>query len=522
MKKIIYTLLLSAAVSSGFGQGMMDAIRLSDYRLQGTARATAMGNAFGALGGDYSSASINPAGLGLYRSSEFVFTSQIGKMQSDAMYLGMNSSDDKYNFSIPSIGYVVNFPTAANSTSSLVSFSLGFGYNRMNNFNMQKLVRGQGATSSMLDQFAVNADGNIYDNLDPFYEGLAAYDPINDFGADVIYHYDDPSRTYFHDMLVDHENPDNLQNFPHDQRRTYSQKGSIDEYNISFAANFNHKFYVGGTVGIHDVYFRETSSFTEYNIDYQGNNDFGRYTNDYSFNSYLRTTGIGFNFKLGAIYKPIDQLRLGVAIHTPTFYDLHDSFDTNMYADVDYQNEDGSYTNYQTTSYSPYGDYDYELETPLRAVFSGAYVIGKSAIISVDYEYVNYSNMKLRDGGDGYNFYDENQDIKEAFSSVGNLHIGAEYRVSNMFSLRAGYEYLPSPYEDYAFDSTQLNGGEDTHTYSGGFGIRAGSMFFDAAYKYTSNTEYLNIYDTPAGVTPATAQMDYSRHLVSLTLGYRF
>ena len=524
MKKILYTtLIILAAGSTVFAQNMVDALRLSDVRLQGTARSTAMGNAFGALGGDFTSASINPAGMGLYRSNEFVFTTQLGKSEYDANYLGTNASDSKFNISVPSIGYVVNFPSAPNSTSSLVSFSLGLGYNRMNNFNVKKLVMGHGATSSMLDQFVVNADGSDVWNLDEYYEALAAYDATDDYGTDAIYYYNgDASKTYFHDMLVDHDNPNNLENFAHDQRKSFSQKGSVDEYTISFAANFNHKVYLGATIGIHDVYFKETTTLNEYNIDYAGNNDFNRYLNEYSFNSYLRTTGSGFNFKIGAIFKPIDQLRLGLAFHSPTFYDLHDSYDNSMYSDIDYLTDGGSYTNYKTTAYSPYGDYDYQMETPMKGIISAAYVIGKSGLISVDYEYVDYSTMKLRDGGDGYDFYDENQDIKEAFKSVGNLHIGGEYRVNNVFSLRGGYEYFPSPYKSVAFGTDQMNSDSNTSTYSAGFGVKAGGFFFDAAYKYIENTSYLELYQVPDGVSSPMAKMDYKNNNITFTLGFRF
>ena len=69
---------------------------------------------------------------------------------------------------------------------------------------------------------------------------------------------------------------------------------------------------------------------------------------------------------------------------------------------------------------SPYYDYDYRMESPMRGIFSAAYIIGKAGLISVDYELVDYSKMKLRDAGDSYDFYDENQDIKEAFKTVGN------------------------------------------------------------------------------------------------------
>ena len=58
-------------LSSGwlFAQGEMDAYRFSQTELNGTARSMSMGGAFGALGGDMSVMSHNPAGLGVYRSS---------------------------------------------------------------------------------------------------------------------------------------------------------------------------------------------------------------------------------------------------------------------------------------------------------------------------------------------------------------------------------------------------------------------------------------------------------------------
>ena len=94
MKKIISTLTGIILFSTGiFAQNLVDALRYSDYRINGTARSTAMGNAFGALGGDFSVMSTNPAGLGLYRSGEFAFTPNIGKSNTDATYLGNTASD---------------------------------------------------------------------------------------------------------------------------------------------------------------------------------------------------------------------------------------------------------------------------------------------------------------------------------------------------------------------------------------------------------------------------------------------
>ena len=166
-----------------------------------------------------------------------------------------------------------------------------------------------------------------------------------------------------------------------------------------------------------------------------------------------------------------------ITFHTPTYYDLHDNYDDYMYSNIDHNGL------IESADADSWGEYDYRIETPMKGILSAAYIIGKAGLISVDYEYVDYSNMKLRDGGDGWDYYDQNQEIKEAFKAVGNLRIGAEYRLNNFFSLRGGYEYLPSPYEKYAFDMNQPNGSENTQTYAVGFGIKSGGVFFDLAYK---------------------------------------
>ncbi|WP_093919525.1 OmpP1/FadL family transporter [Sunxiuqinia elliptica] len=481
--------------STAMGQNLVDGLRYSDYRIKGTARSAAMGNAFGALGGDFTSASINPAGLGVYRSSEFVVTPSFGKTDVDATYLGQTTNDSKYNIGLPNVGYVATLKN--NSGGSVVGLSFGVGYNRLNNYNMKRMISASNATSSMLDEFALNADGYLVDQLDPYYEQLAA-------DTKLIYTEDDgPEGIYRHDMQK-FPYTDDLTNYEHDQRKSFSQKGAIDEFLLSFAANFNHKFYLGATVGIHDVNFKENTSLSEY-----GNAQIPIF-NNYSFNTYLNTTGTGFNFKIGAIYKPVDALRLGVALHTPTFYNLHDAFDNAMFSDIDFGEKNYS-------AYSPLGDYDYDLTTPMKAIFSAAYVIGKSAIISVDYEYVDYSTIKLSDGGNGYDFFDENQEIKNAYRSVGNLHLGAEYRVNSLFSLRAGYEHFPSPINAEYQSADGRTDDAVASTISAGLGFRQGGFFMDAAYKHGFDRNYAEVYSGSD-----LAQYEITKDQLLLTIGFRF
>ncbi len=521
MKKIQYMIILVLFATPAWSQGLTDALRLSDYKLNGTARATAMGNAFGSLGGDFTSASINPAGIGLYRSNEFVLSTRFGENQVDAVYLNKTTNESNFHLSVPNIGYVATFSPEVKNGSSLVSVNLGIGYNRVNDFNIKKLVSGDNATSSMLDLFVKNANGlapnNAPSNLDAFYEQLAGYYETDDgyVGTDLIYNNAEgaPQGVYGHDMQRFPYGGD-YENYAHGQRMSFSEKGCVDEYILSVAANFNHRVYVGATLGIQDVYFRERTSLFEYDA-----NSTIPLLKDYTFDTYLRTTGTGYNAKFGVIVKPVDPLRLGVALHTPTFYDLHDSYYNDMYSSFD----DGV----RLEAFSPYGDYDYKLQTPLKAVFSAAYVIGKAGLLSVDYDWVNYSNMKLRDGGNGYDFYDENSEMDEVLKSVGNLHVGGEYRVSEYFSLRGGFEYFPSPYKKTADGIMQSNGDAKTLTYSGGVGWKAGNFFVDMAYKHIRNENYLNLYDVPETANPQnytspTAKFKNYSDFLTFTIGYRF
>ncbi len=503
MKKISYIFILLFCMGQTVrSQNLTDALRLSDYRLQGTARATAMGNAFGALGGDFTSASINPAGIGLYRSSEFEFTTAFGsnnvdgRYSSDGIAWGNTVSESKDHLSMPNIGYVATFNTNSNTGSPLVSVNLGIGYNRMNDFNINKRVKGDNATTSMLDGFVENANNGIWDDS---YEELA-------WQTDLLW-YDTQDSVYWNELAN--------AGYGQSQRKSFTQKGSIDEYVLSLAFNFNHKLYIGATLGIQDVYFKENTGLYEYDA----NNNIDGF-NNYTFDTHMKTTGTGYNFKIGAIFKPVDQLRLGIALHTPTYYDLHDSYYNSMASSKTYSDGTHDYN-----AYSPYYDYNYNLRTPMKAIFSAAYVVGKAGLISVDYEYIDYSNAKYTnaENEDDKNYYDGvNDDIQEALKSVGNLHLGGEYRVSDNFSLRGGFEYYPSPYKSYSFDTKQPNGDADTYTYSGGIGWKMNGLFADLSYKRTEKKDYVYLYSVPSNETAPLGKFNYNQDYITFTLGFRF
>lgn len=501
MKKLAYTLGVLFVTCNVFAQDLTDALRYSNYKIRGTARAAAMGNAFGALGGDFTSLSINPAGVAVYRSGEFTFTPSLGNTSVDGVYLGNKANDSKYNVSLDNVGYVATIPTGANSESGVVSFSFGLGFNKLGSFSMRSLAEGKNSNNSILDYFTnnMNSDINYYlgneaERLDQYYE-LLAWDTY-------LVNYDGTTKEYFNDIRD--------YGYKQSQRKTTDRKGYINEYLISFGANFNHKFYLGATVGIHDVYFKENANLREWYP-----NKENQFFDNLDFATNFKTAGSGFNLKIGAILKPTENLRLGLAFHTPTFYKLSDNYFNSMKS---YNADEKGVMGNHSADSGKEGVYDYEIETPMKTVLSAAYLFGKKALVSVDYEIVDYSSAKLKNGSDGYDYYDQNQVIKDAYKAVGNLHLGAEYRVTPAFSLRAGYENYGSAFKSSYLNQKSMNSNASYSAISGGFGVRQGNVFFDAALKHVVTDEYLNLYPS----APEMAKYDTKQNSLIFTIGYKF
>jgi len=173
MKKIKLTAILLIVFSvSLIAQTKMDALRYSQITFGGTARYMGTGGAFGALGADFSTLSVNPAGIGLYKSSEFTFTPSIFVGKTESKFNNGLGEDIKYNFNFSNIGLVMNFETNKKG-NSWKSIQFGFGINRLGNFNNRTIISGSNTQSSLMDDYLVKASGNEYDALDPFDTELA-------------------------------------------------------------------------------------------------------------------------------------------------------------------------------------------------------------------------------------------------------------------------------------------------------------------------------------------------------------
>ncbi len=492
IKKLILSLLaLTLVFPVVHAQYFTNASRLSFTQINGTARSAAMGNAFGALGGDFTSLSINPAGIAIYRGNEFTFTPTFGVTDTE-IPLGNNLySDLRYNIQASNIGYVGTMVSTSSSTS-VVSVNFGVGFNRLSDFNQNYFMENAESAVSFLDGIAewATTEGlsNAYlsQNMRDIY--------FMDWHAALAWKsfLINPSLDNGGNEIDEDYIPFNTNNLL-DQSKTFKRRGGVSEYVFSAGLNFNHKFYLGGTIGIHDVYLKQTTTYSE---QFENGDSF-------SFDENYKLTGTGYVLKIGAIYKPTQQVRLGLAFHTPTYYDLEESSYLAMTSQID--NEEGVNL------------FTYDFFTPMKTIASAAFVINKKAIISIDGEYIDYATMRFRNGMDGDNMSDLNAVMDDNYKNTFNLRLGGEFKVNPQLSLRGGYEYYGNPYKTNVLLNEETIK-ENLTALSLGIGYAENNFFIDAAYKQYSGENNLvevqpNMIDLP---------MKYNNKKVMLTLGFKF
>ncbi|MCG8700131.1 MAG: hypothetical protein MI922_18895, partial [Bacteroidales bacterium] len=389
MKKVLLCLGITLLIfqHSANGQYIDYSLMLAQTTPGGTARSTAMGGAWGALGGDFYSAVQNPAGLGFYRDSELTFTPELLINQTQATYYGSEHSDFTFNPNMNSIGYVY---ASSNESGNLKGFSFAFGYNKLNNFNQNIFIKGSNGYSSFSDAARLYLmeqdyyDPNFTQDLlngdihpgQPFFTNL--------FWDSFVVDYDSDSNEYWVNQ------GDTYARYPVDQEFTIERSGKANEWSFAMGFNINHKLYLGGSFAFISLKYNEKLVVGEY---------------DYDFTEEVKINGVGYTGKLGAIYKPVNALRIGLAWHLPVFYNIDDRFSSQLNFD-------------SGDIYSPefdYADYTYSNITPSKYVGSLALIPNKFMLVSADFEYINYSNMQLLNGQDNYNFSQENDDISNIF-----------------------------------------------------------------------------------------------------------
>ncbi len=519
MKKIIIPALLALSTLGAMAQSEFDALKYSQSDIIGTARYMSMGGAFGALGGDGSSIHLNPAGLGVYRSSELSITTGLTASFTDGKWSGYNTDESRYRVPFNNFTFVLNFD-GPNKNKGLVNSSLGITYNKAKNFYRNIYLKGIRLNNSITDY--MQDLGNYYgytegpiDGNDP--TGGLVVNNLND----GFYYAWLPVLGY-NTGLMRPTNPDAndgawspLLNPGEKVNASYelSEEGYIGEWGFSYGMNFSNLVHVGATVGLKTVNYNRTSAYTE---SFEDRGDM-KLSNDY-----FETTGTGWNFKIGTIVRPIDMVRLGASIQTPTFYNLEDFYYSTMFA----QGLDPNYVLIDRQApYSSLGTPDgfstYKLQDPFRYDLSAAVIFGKKGLLSFDFGGANYPNIKLSEPGGitGNYFNDINNGIKNVLKNSYTFRVGGEFKVTDELALRAGYALETASMQDDAVkftteystrtDPEYFIDNQNASYYSAGIGYREKYWFIDFAYqmKYYKqdfrpyNQQELPLTDEPASVT---------------------
>lgn len=540
--KIYIGALALLCTSALFAQNEMDAFRFSHLDLNGSARSMSMGGAFGALGGDMSAMSHNPAGIGVYRSSEVQGTLDLHMTNMSASWTGINTDKKRTDFGFGNFSYVGYFPTGRDA--GVKSWNIGFSYNKAKNFNRR--YRAIGSPSTSMADYAAARATNAYSYIDnngtQIIDGLSenelsseyAYSnfeglPVLGYGAGFF--GDMYNRGTYHSAFGQwNGNETEWELFkPDETDLEISESGSIDEYNFSLATNVSDRVFIGATFAITDINYRMTSWHSEY---------FG--SRDYlDLYNAMETEGTGYSFNIGVIARPTDMLRLGIAYNSPKWYQMTDYYYGEAATYI------SSYSDPAMNDYTPDGVYtEYKLRTPDRWIFSAAGILGTSALISFDYELTNYKSMSLSDRYG--NEYGENDLIKDDFQLGHTVKIGGEYKVTPQFAVRGGYIWQPSPMKTTLTSSNSdelveiLPSGtiahytvlDATNHYTVGLGYRFTPNFYmDLACIYRVQNEklypfsntYWDDYDNyvdPVYAEPAKVSAKTTR--VALTIGYKF
>lgn len=528
---IIYCSILSLSAYAQFEPGSIDAYNVSQSDLRGTARFMSMAGAFGALGGDLSTLTQNPAGIGVYRSSEIALTLDFDFQNTMTQGLYKESQTKVYcnNF-----GYVGSLNLGGDL---LKNFNWGATYSRKASFDRNYSGYFPSMPTSLSNYIASFTNGCPVSEL-AFDEGYDPYDGYSspDWLSVMAYNsylINPVGNTSYYNGLF---NSSTIA----DSEFAVSERGYIDEYSINFGGNFADLIYWGLGIGINDLSFSQATYYNEHlnNATFPSDNS-GNMTNGYaefSLNNIKEISGSGYNIKLGVIVKPVDELRFGLAVHTPTWYSLNQSFDSSieyLYSPKIDIEDDGAYQFVQP-SYIPY--FEYSLRSPWKFMLSAAGVIAGRFIVSADYEHDAYDSMTLSGTGRNFDTYDlQNQDIKTYFQSANSFRIGAEYRVTPNLSMRAGYSFTGDNVKNVAM--YQSNTSEYIYTYGTdpsytfnkttqyftcGIGYRFGRFYADVAFAHRNREAQYQPFTKFDNKIIPTAKVEQNDNNLIISVGYKF
>lgn len=496
MKKILFLFITGLTVSASYSQEVSDALRYSQDNLTGTARFRAMSGAFGAVGGDLSSLSVNPAGSAIFNTNQVGVSFSNQNVKNNSNYFGTTTSDKENSFILNQAGGVFVFKDR-NPNNGWNKIAIGATYENTNNFKNSVFSAGTNPTNSIDGYFLAYANGIPLGDISKIaFEDLTYREQQAFFGYDGF---------VINPVANNDNNTQYTSNVPaggnYYQENEIYTSGYNSKASFNISTSYKDRIFIGANLNVHVTDYRRTSSFYESNNNPLVPNET---ISNLRFNNELYTYGNGFSFQLGAIGKVTKSLRLGLAYESNTWYELYDEVTQSLFTTTETSAGDSFDNRVNPNVVNVYESYT--LQTPDKWTLSAAYVFGKSGLISIDYSTKNYGNSKFKPTNDA-GFRGVNSDISNDLKRNDELRIGAEYKI-NQLSLRGGYRFEGSPYENRRTI-------EDLNSFSGGLGYNFGGTKLDLAYSYAHRKSNQGFFGT--GFTDG-ANINSKLNNVTLTL----
>lgn len=510
--------------------------------LNGTARYVGMGGAMDALGADLSTIASNPAGIGLFRSSQIAATAGLTTQQNAKDF--HNASKTHANFD--QIGFVWSSQESRNSF-----INVAFNYHKSRDFNYIL-----SATQDVLSQQASqNTLSYIKAIGDMDADGWSTIAVNKDkYGYSGDFYWTSQLDNLYYNAFIMGEGGAGF-NMANAYNMNRASKGYIGEYDFALSGNIKDRVYLGLTIGLQDVHYKGYSEYTESLIG--GGQPIGNIT----VSDERKITGTGYNFRVGAIFRPIEDsaFRFGISFASPTFYDLTTSNYTYLVNNS--QEQSASYPNYKASD-----SYEFRLYSPMKLGLSFGHTIGNYLAIGAVYEYADYgaTNPRIKEGDyyDGYwgTYYSESsrdnvmkEHTEQTLKGVSTIKLGVEYKPTPEVAFRLGYNYVSPMYNSNGFkdayldsygtnvaSATDYTNWKATNRFTLGLGYSYGKFFADLAYQYATQSgdfyPFMNAYVDdcmgyddkgklivyPVDNYATRTEVDNTRHQFQLTLGYRF
>ena len=511
----------------------------------GTARSMAMGNAFTALGADMISASLNPAGVGMYVESDISLSPMMLFTKSPTL-----GGDNYYNavprreqtfkersnrFAMSSIGGIF---TAYRGTGAVTNVNIGFAYNRIADFNRsyrnaslanpaEESMANLFCTMSNADNLLTNSDGTMPFGNDPYFWGA------------VLAYKNGLTNKDAEGWFIDRISPA----AEIDQYSAVQTRGSLGEYAFTLGINFADWLYLGASLGIQSLDYERSTYYGEnyiYTPSARPSGDVMPYQLDYmNYMQHTELSGTGVNFKIGATIRPVKFLRIGLAYHTPTAYTVAMRYDAEMWSKTysagsnpegyDIDKDGNMYDDVYTDIWEDSGPYSWDFRSPHRLMVGAAVTLGSRFILSADYERSWYQSMRLKSSP--INGLSYTATIKELFKGGNTVRLGAEAYLLPFLAVRAGYIWSGSTLRDGYRDVIASHPLTKSESYiTAGLGLKLShTIYLDLAYQYgkTKRTDYKTFYaisdmGEAYDIESRLYNTSTDRHHAVVTLGFRF